>query len=134
MRNDDTALESVEHRGCCNRLVLEAENERLRAENGRLNAQIQDELIERKQMVEKIVALRAENGRLNAAGQDTRRTRQEIEAEIKSLESTAKDYDTDRQSNDTCVATGAHDALRWVLGLAEAPISENFCKAEGRQG
>lgn len=59
--------ESVEHRGCCNRLILEANNESLRAENGRLNAQIQDELIERKQMVEKIVALRAENGRLNAA-------------------------------------------------------------------
>jgi hypothetical protein len=39
----------------------------IRAENGRLNAQIQDELIERKQMVEKIVALRAENDRLNAA-------------------------------------------------------------------
>jgi len=42
------------------------ENERLRAENARLNARIQDELIERKQMVEKIVALRAENARLNA--------------------------------------------------------------------
>jgi hypothetical protein len=67
MRNDDTALESVEHRGCCNRLILEANNESLRAENGRLNAQIQDELIERKQMVEKIVALRAENAGLNAA-------------------------------------------------------------------
>jgi hypothetical protein len=32
------ALESVEHRGCCNRLILEANNESLRAENGRLNA------------------------------------------------------------------------------------------------
>jgi len=30
--------ESVKHRGCCNRLILEANNESLRAENGRLNA------------------------------------------------------------------------------------------------
>ena len=54
MRNDDTALEAVKHRGCCNRLVLEAENERLRAENGRLNAQVEE--------------LRAELERLAKAG------------------------------------------------------------------
>jgi hypothetical protein len=54
------------------------------------------------------------------------RSRTEIEAEIAALAPIAKDYDTKRQSNDTCVATGAHDALRWALGLAEEPISENF--------
>ncbi len=48
----------------------------------------------------------------------------EIEAEIAALESAAKDYDTERQSNDTCLAAGAHDALRWALGLAENSISE----------
>lgn len=47
-----------------------------------------------------------------------------IQAEIQSLEPIAKDYDTERQSNDTCLATGAHDALRWALGLAEQSISE----------
>jgi hypothetical protein len=56
------------------------------------------------------------------------RSRTEIEAEIATLAPIAKDYDTERQSNDTCVATGAHDALRWALGLAEEPISENFGK------
>lgn len=52
------------------------------------------------------------------------RSPQEIEAEIKALIPAARDYDTEYQSNDTCVAAGAHDALRWVLGLAEQPVSE----------
>lgn len=51
------------------------------------------------------------------------KSRAEIEAEIKALEPIAKDFDTERQSNDTCVAAGAHDALRWLLGLAEDSIS-----------
>lgn len=50
--------------------------------------------------------------------------RSQIEAEIVALDPFAKDYDTDRQSNDTCLAAGAHDALRWALGLAEQSISE----------
>jgi hypothetical protein len=54
------------------------------------------------------------------------RTTAEIEAEIDRLKTTAQDYDTVRQSNDACVAAGAHDALRWALGLAESPISERF--------
>lgn len=54
------------------------------------------------------------------------KTRVEIEAEIKALEPIAKDYDTERQSNDTCLAAGAHDALRWLLGLAEDSISESL--------
>ena len=47
-----------------------------------------------------------------------------IKTEIQALESMAKDYDTKWQSNNTCVAAGAHDALRWALGLAEEPVSE----------
>ena len=58
--------------------------------------------------------------------QPTVRTRVEIEAEIKRLEPIAKDYDTERQSNDTCLAAGAHDALRWALGLAENSISDTI--------
>lgn len=54
------------------------------------------------------------------------RNRAIIEAEIKALELIAKDYDTDKQSNDTCVAAGAHDALRWALGLADQSVSENI--------
>lgn len=54
------------------------------------------------------------------------KTRAEIEAEIESLKPIAKDYDTDRQSNDTCLAAGAHDALRWALGLAEDSISDTL--------
>ena len=50
--------------------------------------------------------------------------REEIQAEIAALEPFAKDYDTVRQSNDTCLATGAHDALHWALGLRERSISE----------
>lgn len=50
------------------------------------------------------------------------RTVAEIEAEIVALVPIAKDYETDAQ----CFAAGAHDALRWALGLAETPISEYF--------
>lgn len=56
----------------------------------------------------------------------TMRTRAEIEAEIQRLKSVAKDYDTERQSNDTCLAAGAHDALRWALGLAEDSIADSL--------
>ncbi len=59
-----------------------------------------------------------------ANGGKMMRTREQIELEILALEPFAKDYDTDRQSNDTCLAAGAHDALRWALGLAEESISE----------
>jgi hypothetical protein len=52
------------------------------------------------------------------------RSHTEIEAEIEVLKPIASDYDTDKESNDTCIATGAHDALRWALGLAENSISE----------
>jgi hypothetical protein len=51
-------------------------------------------------------------------------TCEQIEAEILALKPFAKDYDTERQSNNTCLAAGAHDALRWALGLAEDSISE----------
>ena len=50
--------------------------------------------------------------------------REQIESEISALKPFAEDYDTVRQSNDTCLAAGAHDALRWALGLAEESISE----------
>jgi hypothetical protein len=54
------------------------------------------------------------------------KSRAEIEAEIEALQSIAMDYDTEKQSNDTCLAAGAHDALRWALGLAEDSISESL--------
>jgi len=54
------------------------------------------------------------------------KSRMEIEAEIAALAPIAKDYDTEKQSNDTCLAVGAHDALRWLLGLAEDSISETL--------
>ena len=54
------------------------------------------------------------------------KTRREIEAEIEALAPIAKDYETEQQSNDTCLAAGAHDALRWLLGLAETSISESL--------
>ena len=57
------------------------------------------------------------------------RTRSEIEAEIKALKSIAKDYDTDLQSSDTCVAAGAHDALVWVQGFGSS-VAESL--KEGR--
>ena len=58
------------------------------------------------------------------------RSREEINEEVKQLHPIAKDYDTELQSNDTCLACGAHDALRWALGLAEGSISEYLRKEE----
>ena len=55
--------------------------------------------------------------------------RERIETEILALKPFAKDYDTVRQSNDACVATGAHDALRWALGLAEESVSEALMRS-----
>jgi hypothetical protein len=54
------------------------------------------------------------------------KSRAEVEAEIEALKPIAADYDTEKQSNDTCLAAGAHDALRWALGLAEQSISETL--------
>ena len=54
------------------------------------------------------------------------RSQAEIEAEIEALSPIAKDYDTEKQSNDTCVAAGAHDTLRWILGLAEESVSKTL--------
>jgi hypothetical protein len=50
----------------------------------------------------------------------------QIEKEIDALSPIAKDYDTEKQSNDTCVAAGAHDALHWVLELVENSVSETL--------
>ena len=52
------------------------------------------------------------------------KTQAEIEREIERLTLEAKNYDTEKQSNDTCLAAGAHDALRWALGLAEDSIAD----------
>lgn len=52
------------------------------------------------------------------------RTREEIEAEILALNPKCEGYDSDEQTDDTVLAVGAHDALRWALGLAEESISE----------
>ena len=52
------------------------------------------------------------------------RSSEEIQAEILNLAPLASAYDTELQSNDTCLAAGAHDALRWALGLAEEPVSK----------
>ena len=54
------------------------------------------------------------------------RSAEESRAEISALYSLAKDYDTELPSSDTCVAAGAHDALRWALGLVEGSISETL--------
>lgn len=55
-----------------------------------------------------------------------RRSDMEISLEISALEIEAQKYDTAEQSNDTCVAVGAREALRWALGLAETSISETL--------
>ena len=52
------------------------------------------------------------------------RMRERMTAEIKALEVHARHYDSELQSNDTVLAAGAHDALRWALGLAEQSLSE----------
>lgn len=58
------------------------------------------------------------------------RSRGEIELEIKLLAAIAKDIDTEFQSNDTRIAAGAHDALRWALSLSNEPLSDNFLDAK----
>jgi len=52
------------------------------------------------------------------------RSAKEISLEISALELDCGGFDTDEQTDKTCIAVGAHDALRWALGLAENPISE----------
>lgn len=54
------------------------------------------------------------------------RTTQEIMHEIEILKPEASKYDTVAQSNDTCLACGAHDALRWALGLSRVSVSEHL--------
>lgn len=54
------------------------------------------------------------------------KTREQIESEIASLNPMAKDYDRPEETHDTILAAGAHDALRWALGLAESSISETI--------
>jgi hypothetical protein len=49
---------------------------------------------------------------------------EEIHVEIVKLTPQCKNYDTVLETRETCLAVGAHDALRWVLRLAEIPISE----------
>lgn len=56
------------------------------------------------------------------------RMRLEIEAEIEALKPLANGYDTDTESRDTILAAGAHDALRWALGLAEDSIFESLTR------
>ena len=54
----------------------------------------------------------------------------EIQAEIIALGPGSEDYDTECQTDRTSISVGAHDALLWALGLAEAPVSE-LLKQEG---
>ncbi len=61
------------------------------------------------------------------------KSRAEIETEIAALQPIARDYDTEKQSNDTCLAAGAHDALRWAMGLAEDSISDTLSNKEGEK-
>ncbi len=53
------------------------------------------------------------------------RTIEEIKAEVENLKPVAEGFDTGSNSDDACIAAGAHDALRWALGLAENPVSDN---------
>lgn len=55
-----------------------------------------------------------------------KRSDAEISLEISALESEASKYDTEAQSSLTVLCVGAHDALRWALGLAEESISESI--------
>ena len=52
------------------------------------------------------------------------KTREQIEAEMDLLRTKCGGYDSPEETRDTVLAVGAHDALRWVLGLAEESISE----------
>lgn len=65
------------------------------------------------------------------------KTPREIEAEIEALAPLTKYYDIwnavtstwpadERQPNDIYLAAGARWAMRWVLGLAEIPLSEKL--------
>jgi hypothetical protein len=54
------------------------------------------------------------------------RSKLEIEQEIEALKVNAEGYDTDKQTVGSCLAAGAHDALRWALGLYEDAPSTNF--------
>lgn len=51
---------------------------------------------------------------------------EQIQREIEALKPLAKDYDTANESTGSRVAAGAHDALRWVLGMAENSVSESL--------
>lgn len=62
------------------------------------------------------------------------RTRAEISAEVEALIPEAAKYDTAEQTNVTILAAGAHDALRWALGLADVPISQNLAQRWGDWG
>lgn len=64
--------------------------------------------------------------RARIAELERRRSVADISEEIALLAVVAKDFDTELQSDDTCVAAGAHDALRWSLGLAEESISDSM--------
>jgi hypothetical protein len=52
------------------------------------------------------------------------RSKVDIEAEIDALVPLCIGYDTETQTDNTGLAVGAHDALRWALGLAEESISQ----------
>lgn len=60
--------------------------------------------------------------------QPTRKSKAEIEAEIAKLQPLCEGYDSESETRDTILAVGAHDALRWSLGLAEDSISEHITK------
>lgn len=52
------------------------------------------------------------------------RSKEEIEREIERLNPEASKFDTPDETGITDLACGAHDALRWALGLAENTISD----------
>lgn len=54
------------------------------------------------------------------------RSREEVEIEIKKLKRFARAFDTEEQTDNTILAVGAHDALRWALELANESISDNL--------
>lgn len=75
------------------------------------------------EVLDEVPKLRAQLAAERERGESDRKR---IAEEIEALKWCASDYNTVRQSNDTCVTAGAHDALRWAIGLAETPVSENF--------
>lgn len=46
-----------------------------------------------------------------------------IKSEVAALEPACRNYDTEFETRNTVLAVGAHDALRWALGLSEEPMS-----------